>query len=57
MEFIEVTTKREQAKQLVNVRNIESITKLNEGCVIHYLSKTTVTIIDSYEGLKTLLNR
>lgn len=55
--FIEVTAAHEPTKQLVNLINVESFTRLNNGTLIHYVSKSTLTVMQSYEEIKELIKQ
>lgn len=55
--FIEVTVNKEPTTQLVNLRNVESFTRLTNGTLVHYVSKSTLTVRESYEQIKELIKQ
>lgn len=55
--FIEVTNHRESMKQLVNINQIESITELRDGSIVHFNKSGQVTVRESYDYIKELIKK
>jgi len=54
-DFITLTNKAQGMKQLININAIESLTNLNDGTLIHFVSGSKVTVTQNIDYIENLI--